>query len=227
MTRGLIFDMDETLYPERQFIRSGFRAVAAEIERRFNVPAPAALRTLMGTLRAGGRSRALQALCLRYSLPPSLVPDLVDIIREHQPRLRLPSAAVSVLALARAQGWRLGVLTNGTPAIQARKVQALGLEAKVDSVVYALECGTGGGKPEREPFEVVRAHLGTAPGSTVVVGDDPWSDIAGARAAGLRTVLLRPEPDSFASGADRVVTSLDEVLAAAAGLVCGEVADAA
>jgi hypothetical protein len=58
-----------------------------------------------------------------------------------------------VLARALRQGrrqmalrptWRLGVLTNGVPAIQARKVAALGLGAVVE-VVFASAHGTGAG----------------------------------------------------------------------------------
>jgi putative hydrolase of the HAD superfamily len=225
---GLILNLDDTLYPERQFVRSGFRAVAAEVERRFNVPAPAALGTLLQALRAGGRSRALQVLCLHYDLPPTLVPDLVDVIRAHRPTLRMPVDSATLLARARAQGWRLGVLTNGLPEVQARKVQALGLAARVDTVVYAQEWGSGRGKPERDAFDVIRARLGTIPRLTVFVGDDPWCDMVGARTAGQHSILIRSEGGSpRASGADAIVTSLDGVLAAAAGLVCREVADAA
>ena len=228
MNAGLILDLDETLYPERQFVRSGFRAVAAEVERRFNVPAPAALGTLLRTLRAGGRTRALQVQCLHYDLPPTLVPDLVDVIRTHHPTLRLPDVSATLLAQAREHGWRLGVLTNGLPEVQARKVQALGLAARVDTVVYAQEWGSGRGKPERDAFDVVRTRLGTRPRLTVFVGDDPWYDMVGARAAGQHTILIRPGGGCpRASGADRIVTSLDGVLAAAAGLVCREAANAA
>lgn len=228
MSPGLILDMDGTLYPERQFIRSGFAAVAEEACRRYGVPARAARSTLLTALRRGSRSRALQLLCLQYDLPPAIVPDLVDVIRSHTPSLRLPEAALRLLVAARARNWRVGVLTNGVPDIQARKVHALGLEPHVDTVVYAAEWGSGRGKPEREPFDVIRERLGTTPGATVVAGDDPWCDIFGGRNAGLRTILLARHPERVrASGADRVVAELDDVLIAAAGLVRREVAHAA
>ena len=109
------------------------------------------------------------------------MPELVTVIRRHQPALHLPNVSVDVLARARAEGWRLGILTNGLPDVQARKVRALGLDRLVDVVVYAQEWGSGKGKPERESFDVVRARLDTPPALTVFVGDDPWCDIVGAR----------------------------------------------
>ena len=44
---------------------------------------------------------------------------------------------------------RLGIVTNGPVGIQAAKVDTLGVEPLVDTVVYAWTCGLGGGKPSR------------------------------------------------------------------------------
>lgn len=228
MTRGLVFDLDDTLYPERQFIRSGFKAVAEDVSRRYGVPARSAVALLLLTLRRGSRSQALQSLCLHFDLPPTVVPDLIQVIRSHTPSLYLPPSTRDVLTQARAEGWRLGILTNGLPEVQTRKVAALGLDPLVDAVVYAQEWGSGRGKPDPEPFEAIRGRLDTSSSATVFVGDDPWCDMYGARAAGMRTILMRRGgPHERASGADRVVVAVDEVLEAATGLTSREVAHAA
>jgi len=228
MTPGVIFDMDDTLYPERQFIRSGFRAVAAAVRRRYGVPESESWRVLLTALRQGRRVRALQVLCDSCHLPAACIPDLVEVIRGHAPTLRLPVDSAAAIDRLRHNGWRVGVLTNGLPEVQARKVRALGLDARVDAVVYALEWGSGVGKPDREPFEVVLARLGTPPALTVFVGDDPWCDVVGARRAGLRAILLsrRGVPAGLA-GAHRVVTAIEDVVEAAAAALYREVADAA
>jgi putative hydrolase of the HAD superfamily len=222
VTPALIFDMDDTLYPERQFIRSGFHAVAAEVTRRYGVPRPAALATLFRALRHQNRGQALQLLCEQHRLPGAIVPELIEVIREHEPALRLPWSTTTTLAAARARGWRLGVVTNGLPEVQARKAAALGLGALVDTIVYAHGCGSGIGKPAREPFHTVLARLGTPPTDSVFVGDDPVCDIAGARGVGLRTILmcrrenrgqLAPEcePDLFVQGMDDVIAAVEHL----------------
>jgi len=231
MSPALIFDMDDTLYPERQFIRSGCRAVAAYVERRFDVPLDDALGTLLDALRRGRRRQALQALCGVHGLPLGVVPSLVDVIRGHAPTLRLPASSIETLIAARAGGWRIGVLTNGRPDIQARKVAALGLRAFVDQVIFAEDWGSGRGKPEPEPFAVVLERLQARPATSVFVGDDPWCDIFGARRAGLHTIFVSRGPQvtnrARACGADWAVRSIDDVPDAAERLVRREVADAA
>jgi putative hydrolase of the HAD superfamily len=219
---ALIFDLDGTLYPERQFVRSGFHAAASEVERRYGVPRRDALATLFCALRKGNRSQALQEVCRQHDLPAAVVPELIEIIRAHVPKLRLPASSAATLAAARARGWRLGVLTNGLPDVQARKATALGLDTLVDAVVYAHDCGGRIGKPAREPFQTVLARLSAQPADGVFVGDDPWCDIAGARGVGLRTILLcRPEnrgqlapacePDLFVQGMDDVIAAVEHL----------------
>lgn len=219
MSPALIFDLDDTLYPERQFIRSGFHAVASEVTWRYGVPRPAALATLFRALRRRNRGQALQELCRQHNLPVAIVPELVDVIRAHEPTLRLPPSSTATLVAARARGWRLGVLTNGLPAVQARKAVALDLGALVDTVVYAHDCAPRLGKPAREPFQIALARLGSLPTDSVFVGNDPWCDIAGARGVGLRTILLSRRENrgrwAPACEPDVLVQGMDDVLAAA------------
>jgi putative hydrolase of the HAD superfamily len=225
---AIIFDMDNTLYPEQQFIRSGFRAVAAEVSLRFGTPYRDGLATLLRALRLGSRAEALQILCAVHGLPQSAIGDLVDVIRAHDPVLHLPETTRTALRRARAEGWRLGVLTNGLPTTQARKVRALGIDTLVDTIVYGEEWGSGRGKPDREPFDLTRCRLNVPTAQTVFVGDDESRDIEGARQAGFRTILVRqPGHGGHASGADCEIDGLDDVLQAAAGLICREVSHAA
>src|SRR4030095_2691363 len=109
-------------------------------------------------------------------------------LTQHQPRLSLPRHAALVLTTLRQSGWRLGVLTNGPRAVQARKISALGVARCVDSIVYATEHGSGAGKPDPAPFVEVLRRLGVTPHAAVFVGDDEACDVEGATGAGLHAV---------------------------------------
>ena len=225
--RAAIFDLDDTLYEREQFVQSGFKAVADELERRFHLPAPWILATLRRARMRGHAGRELQALCDDHGLPQTLVPELVDVIRRHEPSLTLGSVTSAVLAQMRADGWRIGILTNGRPATQRAKVEALGLEARVDAVLYAEEHAPGG-KPGRAAFDAVLAAVGVPAERSVFIGDNLVCDIQGGRAAGLSTIRifnagspLRGENDADA------LARLEEVPAAAGRLVKGSGAHAA
>jgi putative hydrolase of the HAD superfamily len=187
--RAILFDLDDTLYPLRRFVLSGFGAVAGFLELTRGLDRRAVFADLARTHRQEDRRQALQACAVRFGVPLTLVPTLIDVMRAHHPRLRLPATSQEVLARLRPE-WRLAILTNGVPAIQARKVEALGLGRLVDAVVFANEHGSGRGKPEPAPFQVALARLDVTAENAVMVGDSAECDVLGARAAGIAAIRL-------------------------------------
>ena len=224
---AIVFDLDDTLYPRVRHVYSGFSAVARAIAERFNRDATDIYRRLRAAHDRGPRGSELQQLCASCGLDEALVPDLVHIIRSHQPQLWLSHDASDALCALRARGWRTAILTNGLPSTQAAKIRALGLDALVDHVVYADEHATGG-KPGPEAFLATLNLLEVAPQNTVMVGDDRVNDIEGARAVGMCTVLLaRGERPIDDGGADAVVNDLASLPRLAIDLVQHRMAHAA
>lgn len=187
--RAILFDLDDTLYPQRRFILSGFAAVSRHVALRHSVEPRAAFACLVRAYRGAERGHELDRLIDAFELTES-VDALVAIMRTHRPSLRLDWATQDALRTLRRQ-WALGIVTNGLPDVQRAKVQALGLDAMVDTVVYAAEHGSGAGKPDRAPFRDALRRLGARPSQSVFVGDNPETDIAGASLCGLRTIYTR------------------------------------
>ena len=213
---AIIFDLDDTLYRERRWVLSGFAAVACHLERDYRLDAGVVFRSLAGSLRAGQRDNAFQRLCRHLSLSREVVPGLVRVFRTHRPRLRLAAPTRGLLARLRST-CRLAVVTNGLPAVQARKIEALGLRSLVDAVVYANDFGAG--KPDPKPFLEAASRVGVEPAGCVFVGNDLWCDVYGARRVGMRTVRVRAYSESESCGpeADAVVEHLVDVGDVAAG----------
>jgi putative hydrolase of the HAD superfamily len=211
LPRAILFDLDDTLYPLRRFVRSGFIACAAHLQREAGLDPKAVLAALAEASTGPGKGRELQVCAARFELPTAMVEVLVGVIRNHAPVLTLPRASRLVLAELRP-GWRLGLVTNGDPERQARKVAALGLSALVEVIVYADGVGDGRGKPQPEPFLEAARRLDVTPDRTVFVGDDPRCDIFGAGRIGMRTVRRSSQRHHPAAGrdhpADATITSL-------------------
>lgn len=184
--RALLLDLDDTLYPHRHFRASGFAAVARHVERFHGVPAGQAYRALIATSEGDTRGRELDGLIAQFGLRAP-VGELIRVYRSHEPSLVLPPRTAATLRRLR-RTWRLAIVTNGIPAIQAGKVAALGLGRFVDAVVLASECGSGEGKPDREPFLEALRRVDADPAHAVFVGDDAFCDIFGAMRCGLRTI---------------------------------------
>jgi putative hydrolase of the HAD superfamily len=224
---AIVFDLDNTLYPHVRFVHSGFSAVARAIARRFDLDGAEVYRRLRMMYDQGDRGSALQHMCAWFGLDDALVPELVYIIRNHQPDIWLSHDVTDTLAALRIRGWRTAILTNGLPGTQAAKVHALGLAELVNHVVYADEHAPGG-KPAPEPFLEALSRLEVTPQNAVMVGDDCVNDIEGARALGMRTILLaRGHAPAHDGGADAVVSDLRDLPRLALGLVQNRLANAA
>ena len=221
--RALLFDLDDTLYAERRFMLSGFAAVATAIATRVDAPRRAVFDQLVRAARSGRRATAFQEVCRTWHLDESVVPSLLAIYREHRPCLRLSRLSKAVLGAVHGN-WRTAIVTNGPPDVQARKVDALGVSALVDAVILAESYGAGCGKPEPAVFMEALNALAVRPADTVMVGDDPWCDVAGARAVGIQTIRmrrgrLRDAMDTPGAAPDAVVTTLAAVPAVAERLL--------
>lgn len=110
-----------------------------------------------------------------------------------QSRVEFLPGAEEVLA-AISERYRTAVVTNGAADAQRAKLTSLGIDDYVAEVVVAgAETPP---KPATEPFEQILARLGVEPAAAVHVGDTAETDVAGADAAGMASILVgEPSPD--------------------------------
>ncbi len=98
------------------------------------------------------------------------------------------AGAREALEALRAGGLATGVVSNFDHRLP-RLLASLGLAELLDCVVLARDCDAA--KPARTPFEAALDRLGVAPAEAAFVGDDPDTDLAGARALGLLAIDVR------------------------------------
>lgn len=136
----------------------------------------------------------------------------------HAP-VAVPGAVEAVRAVA-GRGLVLAVISNTgrTPGAVLRRLLArAGVLDAFRVLSFSDEVGLR--KPDPGIFQRTLAEAGCCPDAAVHVGDDPVSDVAGARAAGMRAVHYVPPGRPAAGAADLVVRDLAELPAALARLV--------
>lgn len=117
-----------------------------------------------------------------------------------------------LLSSLKAQGYKLGIVTNGVPDLQRRKLEGSGLLPLFDAAVASGEIDCG--KPDPGIFQHICAELKLQPTDCVMVGDNPERDVAGAMAAGIASVWVsrngRPRDERFPG--DLACTDLSAIL---------------
>jgi putative hydrolase of the HAD superfamily len=222
--RAVLFDLDNTLYPEEEFVVSGFRAAAQCLAAHIHLDAQALLEQMLQILRAHGRGRVFDILLRELEIDSTTWrPTLLQVYRSHRPVLSLSSETAVIFRTLKDRGLRLGLVTDGLASTQRRKIAALGLEAYMDAIVCTGELGEGYAKPSPIPFEVALTLLDVAPKAAAYVADDVSKDFAGpnqlgmksvqVRTAGLLGVQQKPLPNDPAFRPQMTAGSLTEALA--------------
>lgn len=188
--KAIVFDMDDTLYPERDFVLSGFQAVAAWASVNLGISESIGSATLFQLYSEGVRNNTFDRWLTIHGIETEIVPELLDIYRQHPPNISPFPEAIDLLKTL-AQSYQIGLVSDGYLAVQQRKWKALGLESFFDAVVFSDSLGRENWKPSMAPFKLVLDRLNISPQFSVYIGDNPRKDFFGARQLGMYTIQFK------------------------------------
>jgi len=130
-----------------------------------------------------------EALAAQSIHDDALAQAQVDCFMATRRRFPLYPEIGALLAELKQQGYLLGIVTNGVPDLQREKLNACGVADLFDAVAVSGEIDCG--KPDPGIFRYICGELGVGPADCVMVGDNPERDVAGAIAAGIRSVWVQ------------------------------------
>jgi putative hydrolase of the HAD superfamily len=118
---------------------------------------------------------------------------------EHAEHFELYEDALPVLEELRAQGLRLGLVSNtGRNLDEFVAHHRLDVDAAIGSGAF------GRTKPHPTIFRAMLERLAVEPAAAAMVGDSPEDDVEGARAAGIGTAFLLDREDRYPEIPDRL-----------------------
>ena len=191
MTLGLVFDLDDTLVYELDYVDSGYRSVSKEIAKVCAVHEYHALASLRNTFKNGERSRSFDCLKQQFPEIPLSVEELVSLYRNHVPDISLAPGAEEMLISLRSQGHHLGVISDGNLNTQSLKGEAVRISEYVDHVIYTDVKGPTFWKPNPWSYQQMSELLMIDPKSMAYFGDNLSKDFLAPNTLGWKTVLYR------------------------------------
>lgn len=189
----IIFDLDNTLYPEETYVQSGFRAVARYLSEKYNQNLDELYLKMMDIFDEDGRGNVFDLLVNDLNFNEN-VSTLVYIYRYHIPDITFYSESVPLLKKLR-NNYKLALITDGRSFVQKRKVDALNIEDYFDIVVYTDVLGENYWKPSVEPYKLVLSALGCDAKDAYYIGDDPYKDFKAPKILGMKSIQVKMEDE--------------------------------
>lgn len=189
--RAVVFDLDDTLYPEQQYTLSGFRAVSRYIHTVFGLNI---YDDLLSLYMAGERTNVFGRALERHfkTVDDRIVRNVAHVFWAHRPKIQLFSDAGVAISLLSRKGIRTAVITVGQSAIQRQKVSALGLETLTDCVIHTddLLGPVEPGQTCPDAFAIAALQLDVNPEEMLYVGDNPLTDFLVPKRLGISTIRV-------------------------------------
>ena len=197
--KGVIFDLDDTLYSEKEYVRSGNKAVSdylggsyeERMWRFFEDGKPVIDELLKELGREGEKDTAL------------------SVYRSHKPDIHLYPGVVETIETLKARGIKVGIITDGRPEGQRNKLEALGLN--LDDVIITDELGgIQFRKPCDIPFRIMMTRWRLNPAEVVYVGDNLGKDFQAPQQLGMKSLWFR-NADGLYSSAHPKETNISSI----------------
>lgn len=145
----VVFDLDDTLYNELDYLRSAYRQIAKHLD----LDEWMHLYSKMFSLYRS-EINVFEQVAQDYDTEVDL---LLDIYRNHQPQIQVFEGVREVFEKVKLKGGKIGILTDGRSATQRAKINSLGIDAFIDGIVISEEIGTE--KPDIANFRTMESLI--------------------------------------------------------------------
>lgn len=183
--RGVFFDLDDTLYPERQYVMSGYRLIAEYLGEESYAG------RLMEYFEDG--KQAIDELLSDIGRPEEK-DKCIEIYREQTPDIELYPGAEELIASLKERGIRVGIITDGRVSGQRNKLKALGLDELIGDENTIITDELGGvqfRKPCDIAFRMLQNRWRIPAGQIVYVGDNIAKDLQAPMQLGMQFIYFK------------------------------------
>lgn len=217
MIKAMVCDLDDTLFPEHEFVFSGFEAVDDWLVLNKGLEGFAMLAKRL--FAEGCRGNVFDQVLELVGEPKerSLIEKMLDVYRNHQPKLRLHPDAQRLIDRYRNE-MNMAIITDGYLQTQRNKVAALGINEYFSPIIYSDAYGRENWKPSEVPYHNVMAETGFAGYEHVYIGDNPLKDFIAPKKLGWLTIRVIRADGQYAQQqvtTDReavvLINSLDQI----------------
>lgn len=218
--KSVIFDVDNTLYSEMSYVKSGFIEVSKYLSNKYKLDCDMIFKKMIDIFDVEGRGKVFNILLDDLNLSEKEnVLNLVYIYRFHAPNISLYDDVLDTLIHLKEKNYKLGIITDGRALVQKNKIDALNLNEIFDVIILTDALGSDFWKPSIVPYQIALDLLDSTPNESCYIGDDSFKDFLGPKSLNMKSIQVQYEEEidywkkrGFnQTKPDHVVKSLQEI----------------
>ena len=191
----VVFDLDDTLYKEIDFLKSGYRKVAEYVGKQIGLSSVNDIYYDMLSWYSRGEN-AFEKLNEKYGLD-NPIKEYLDIYRYHQPNITLSEETRATLSELAGNGVLMGIISDGREETQNNKIKALGLSEWISPELIIINEDKKYFKPNHWSFDRVMLKCFEkgveSDAKFYYVGDNPEKDFLSPNQLGWKTICLKDD----------------------------------
>lgn len=187
----IVFDLDDTLYDEIDFVKSGFCEVASFFSFKYSIDKDLFLSKMLEVLENQGRGKVFDEALKHFNIfNRANVKKSISTYRLHQPNISLKPEAQEVLDFYVSKNIPLYLVTDGNKIVQNNKVVSLNIEKYFKKVFITHRYGVKHSKPSPYCFTKISYLEGVDNKDIVYIGDNINKDFIGIKPLGFKSIRI-------------------------------------
>jgi len=174
----IVFDLDDTLYNEVDFLKSAFQDIAYNLDKKNHL----SLCAYMFSMHRD-RKDVFQYIISKYNISKET---LIQEYRDHIPKIKPFKHAVNLLKNIKENNGKTAIITDGRKTTQLNKIKSLGISDLSDKIIISEEIGSE--KPSIENYKAIENHFNAK--SYTYIADNLKKDFITPNLMGWNTIGL-------------------------------------
>lgn len=211
----LVFDLDDTLYNEIDFVKGGFNEVSKFLGDKLSINNELVYIKMIKLLEANGRGSIFDDILKENKIfSKSLLKKCISIYRYHNPKIKINDDALK--CIKRFKDYNKYIITDGNKLVQKNKIKSLNITKYFNKIFITHFYGIKNAKPSPYCFKKISELENVDFNQIIYIGDNPSKDFINIRQLGFKTIQLLNGPYSKLKlpskyHADIQIKTLDEI----------------
>lgn len=191
MVKAVIFDLDDTLISELDYIKSGYTHISEILSSIINDDPKKIFLELMELFVFSPQNvfnRILEKNNVNYS--KEMIIELVNEYREHMPDIKFYNDVLSCLNILREKDIKVGIITDGHAISQKQKLKVINTDEYFDHIIVTDDLGKEFWKPHPKPFELMKDNMNVDFEQMIYIGDNPQKDFYISKTHPIKTIRI-------------------------------------